>query len=90
MTREIKLECGNVTIKDYSSNIVVFLNDESFSYSFEGDSEFSLDENFNSFIENEFEYQFNLKLSNSDKEKLKECLHDSFYAHSMEVYGEEN
>ena len=59
MTREIKLECGNVTIKDYSSNIVVFLNDESFSYSFEGDSEFSLDDNFKSFIENEFEYQFN-------------------------------
>lgn len=84
MTREIKLECGKVTIKDYSSNIVVFMNDESFTYSFEGDSEFSLDVNLDSFIENEFEYQFNLKLSNSDKEKLKECLHDSFYAHSEE------
>lgn len=90
MEKEIKLECGKVTIKDYISNIVVFLNDESFNYSFEGDSEFSLDENFNSFIENEFEYQFNLKLSNSDKEKLKDSLRGIFYIHSKEVYEKEN
>lgn len=83
--KEIKLECGNVTIKDYGSNIIVFLNEESFTYSFEGDTEFSFEENFNGFIENYFENHFNLKLSDNDKEKLKDALYNSFYMHSKEV-----
>lgn len=85
MNNEIVLECGHVIIKDYSSNIIVFLNKESFSYSFDGDTEYTFEENFNSFIENDFEYHFNLKLSDVDKEKLKDCLYNAFYMHSKEV-----
>ena len=90
MTKEITLECGKVIIKDYGSNLEVFLDGERFLYSFEGDIEYSFEENFNSFIEDRFEYKFNVKLSTADKEKLKECLHVPFYMHSMEVYGKEN
>lgn len=90
MTQEIKLECGNVTIKDYHSNIMVFMDGESFSHSFDGDIEFSTEENLNDFIENDFEYRFNLTLSKADKEKLKDFLRGIFYMHSKEVYEKEN
>lgn len=87
MTKEIKLECGKVIIKDYGSNLEVFFDGRWFSYSFDDAIEYSFDENFNSFIEDRFEYEFNVKLSNADKEELKDCLEVPFYMHSKEAYG---
>lgn len=85
--RDIELECGVVTIKDYGSNIEVFKDGDYFTHCFDGDIEFTTEENIEAFIEYEFEYHFQLTLSTNDRKKLTEKMKDYFYYHSKEVLG---
>lgn len=89
MTRDFTLECGKVIVKDYNSNIEVFFNGERVSHCFDGDIEYTVEENVEAFIEYEFEYNFQVTLSQADRDKLSYEMKGYFYPHSKECFEPE-
>lgn len=81
----IKLTCGDLTIKFYQSNLEAFFAGECSNYSFEGDFEYTTDENINFFIEEKLQGDLNMDLTGEDIEKLRFELHPEFYSHSSEA-----
>lgn len=86
MIRDFDLQVGTVTVKDYHSNIEVSMYGDTFTHNFDGDIEYSLEENINSFIDYEFEYYFQVNLSSADREYLTEKMKSYFYPHSKDCY----
>lgn len=81
----IKLTNGELKIKYYNSNLEAFFNGECTNYSFDGDLDYTTEENINSFIDEYLEGNLNMNLTSEDIEKLHFELHAIFYAHSSEV-----
>lgn len=81
----IKLTNGELGIKYYNSNMVVYYNDESAHYDFDGDRDFTTEENIDSFIESKLVDELGMIITAEDNKKLHYELHNYFYAHSSEI-----
>ena len=85
MDHRITLTNGRLFIKNYSSSLEVFINGEhGFTYSFDGDIEYTTEENIESFINDKLEDY--IELTAADKAKLYDELKTLFYFHSSEIH----
>lgn len=83
---EIKLTNTVLKIKNYNTNLEVFVNDECIcsSYDLTELHEFTTEENIDDFIDI-ITNKGNLEMNDEDKEKTHYELHNIFYSHSSEV-----
>lgn len=77
------LSIGEVSVKDYESNIEIFINDFWIDESFDGYVEFTTKENLDALIN---KITDKVDLIPEDIEKLREELHSYVYAHSIEIH----
>lgn len=82
----IKLSCGELTVRNFNSNIEAVFEGETTLYSFNGAIDFTTEENISDFIEMNLKYSLQMDITLEDEKKLQEELKVYFYSHSKECF----
>lgn len=82
----IKLSCGELTVKNFNSNIKAVFDGETTFYSFDGAIDFTTEENISDFIEMCLKNNMQMDITPEDEKKLQEELKVYFYPHSKECF----
>lgn len=88
MDKILKLTNGDLIVKSYQANIEACFDGKWVNHSFDGDIEYTTDENLDAFIEDDLSRI--IRLNAQDIEHVKEELRNTFYMHSSEVFEVKN